>query len=324
MIDQCGRNIDYVRISVTDRCNLRCVYCMPEDGVKSTPHEDILRYDEILRVCRIMAGLGISKIKLTGGEPLVRKNVPYLVHELKQISGIEKVTLTTNGILLTEYMEDLHAAGINGINISLDTMDPVLFREITRRDMLDQVTCGIKAAMQYRDIPLKINCVPMGMERQDLMEIAALARDYPVHVRFIEMMPIGFGKKFTFVGEDEIVGRLRETFGEVTPCPEKLGNGPGNYYTVKRLTGKIGFISAISHKFCNECNRIRMTSQGFLKSCLQYEAGRDLRALLRTGADDREIEAAVCDAILRKPTGHEFLTEQIAEEESHCMAQIGG
>lgn len=144
MIDQCGRNIDYVRISVTDRCNLRCVYCMPEDGVKSTPHEDILRYDEILRVCRIMAGLGISKIKLTGGEPLVRKNVPYLVHELKQISGIEKVTLTTNGILLTEYMEDLHAAGINGINISLDTMDPVLFREITRRDMLDQVHAELK------------------------------------------------------------------------------------------------------------------------------------------------------------------------------------
>ncbi|MCH1982584.1 GTP 3',8-cyclase MoaA [Ruminococcus sp. OA3] len=324
MIDQCGRNIDYVRISVTDRCNLRCVYCMPEDGVKNTPHEEILRYDEILRVCRIMAGLGISKIKLTGGEPLVRKDVPYLVRELKQISGIEKVTLTTNGILLTEYMKDLHAAGINGINISLDTMNPALFREITRRDMLDHVKCGIEAAMRYRDVPLKINCVPMGMEGQDLMEIAALAGEHPVHVRFIEMMPIGYGKKFKFIGEDEIVGQLRAAFGEVTPCMDKLGNGPGHYYTVEQLTGKIGFISAISHKFCNECNRIRMTSQGFLKSCLQYETGRDLRTLLRTGADDGDIEAAIREVVLKKPTGHEFLAEQISEEESHCMAQIGG
>ena len=297
---------------------------MPEEGVKSALHEDILRYDEIIRVCRIMAGLGISKVKLTGGEPLVRKDLPFLVRELKQISGIDKVTLTTNGILLAENMEDLYQGGIDGINISLDTMNPELFQKITRRNQLGQVKRGIEAALQYRDVTLKINCVPMGMEGQDLMEIAALARRHFIHVRFIEMMPIGLGKKFTFVGEDEIVGQLRENFGEVSPCQDKLGNGPGHYYSVERLTGKIGFISAISHKFCKDCNRIRMTSQGFLKSCLQYEAGRDLRVLLRTGADDQEIEAAIRDAILKKPTGHAFLANKISEEESHCMAQIGG
>lgn len=323
MKDEFARNIDYLRISVTDRCNLRCVYCMPEEGVDCASHDDILRYDEILRICRGLTGLGIRKVKLTGGEPLVRKDLPWLAARLKRLEGIEKVTLTTNGILLPQYMDELKKAGIDGINISLDTLDPGLFEQITRRDRLKEVKEGIEAT--YRSgIPLKINCVPLGNAKQDLMEVAALARERKIHVRFIEMMPIGYGKQFTFLGEGEILQMLEDRFGAVQPCGEQLGNGPCHYYSLPGFCGKIGFISAISHKFCSGCNRIRLTSQGFLKACLQYETGCDLRKLLRSGASDEVILQAAEEVILKKPKGHQFLEREIREEESHSMAQIGG
>lgn len=323
MKDEFERNIDYLRISVTDRCNLRCVYCMPKEGVVCASHDDILRYDEILQICRCMTRLGIKKIKLTGGEPLVRKNLPWLAARLKEMPGIEKVTLTTNGILLPLYMDELKKAGLDGINISLDTLDERLFSRITRRDMLREVKAGIDAAYES-GIPLKINCVPLGMPGQDLMEIAALARDRNIHVRFIEMMPIGYGKNFAFQGEDEILQTLRSSFGPVYPAADHLGSGPCHYYTVEGLKGKIGFISAISHKFCGSCNRIRLTSQGFLKACLQYETGCDLRELIRGGASDEEICRIAGQVILNKPKGHQFLEKGIRQEESHSMAQIGG
>ncbi|MGI6012120.1 MAG: GTP 3',8-cyclase MoaA [Ruminococcus sp.] len=323
MNDEFERKIDYLRISVTDRCNLRCIYCMPEEGVAWAPHDEILRYDEILRICRCMAQLGIRKIKLTGGEPLVRKNLPWLAGKLKEVPGIEKVTMTTNGILLPRYVEELKAAGVDGINISLDTLNRKLFSRITRRDSLEEVKKGIDAAYKS-EIPLKINCVPLGIPEQDLMEIAELAKERKIHVRFIEMMPIGYGKNFTFQGEDEILQMVKERFGAVYPCDERLGNGPCHYYTVEGLQGRIGFISAISHKFCSGCNRVRLTSQGFLKACLQYETGCDLRALVRGQASDEEIQKAARAVIEKKPEGHQFLKKEIREEESHSMAQIGG
>lgn len=196
MIDRCGRNIDYLRISVTDRCNLRCIYCMPEEGVQHVERSLILQEEEILRICRVMAELGIRKIKLTGGEPLVRPRMPQLVEKLKNMPGIEKVTLTTNGVLLKDQMSDFARAGLDGLNISLDTLDEACSRRITRRDELGRTLEGILEAMKYPEISLKINCVPLGIPEQDLCRVALLARNHRVHVRFIEMMPIGMGKEF--------------------------------------------------------------------------------------------------------------------------------
>ncbi len=324
MIDGYGRTIDYIRISVTDRCNLRCVYCMPEEGVGPVAHEDILTYDEILRLAEIFAALGVRKVKLTGGEPLVRKNIEALVAGLRKIPGIREVTLTTNGVGLEEKMEALAAAGIGGINLSLDTLDPDVFEKITRKKAFDEVMRGFHAALAYPQIPLKINCVPMGLPGQDVTEVARLAKEYPVHVRFIEMMPIGLGSKFDFQSEDFILRLLAARYGEYQPYEKRLGNGPGHYYSFPDFRGKVGFISAISHKFCDSCNRVRLTSQGYLKTCLQYDIGTDLRKLLRENADDEILQRAVAEAISKKPKSHQF-TENVGEHrEMHTMSQIGG
>lgn len=324
LIDTQGRTIDYVRISVTDRCNLRCVYCMPETGMKMATHEELLSFEEIQRLCRILADVGIRKVKLTGGEPLVRKDFVELVRKIKAIEGIEKVTVTTNGVLLAEVMDELAAAGIDGINISLDTLNPEKFKEITRRDLFSEAYRGIQKALTYPEIPLKLNCLPLGFNGQNLVDIAELAKDNKLHVRYIEVMPIGMGKKYEFLGENQIIKILEERFGEMVPFGEKLGFGPGHYYSIDGFKGKIGFISSISHKFCSSCNRIRLTSEGYLKSCLQYETGRDLRKLLRFGATDEEIKEAIIQAIEEKPVGHMFLSGNIDQEENHTMSQIGG
>ncbi len=324
MFDGYGRQIDYIRISITDRCNLRCVYCMPEDGVDFVAHEDILSYEEIVRLVKIFASLGVRKIKLTGGEPLVRKGVASLTRELKQISGIEQVTLTTNGILLADAMDDLAKAGIDGINLSLDTLNPQIFEKITRRNSFDKVMEGFQKALAYPEIPLKINCVPMGIEGQNILELAELARKYPVHVRYIEMMPIGLGKQFEFCSEDKILDGLTEKYGGFLPYNKCMGNGPGHYYSFENFRGKIGFISAISHKFCESCNRVRLTSQGYLKTCLQYDIGTDLRKLLRENVSDEVLRSAVVVAIRRKPMAHQFTSQVEKHGEERMMAQIGG
>ena len=303
MIDRCGRNIDYLRISVTDRCNLRCIYCMPEEGVQHVERSLILQEEEILRICRVMAELGIRKIKLTGGEPLVRPRMPQLVEKLKNMPGIEKVTLTTNGVLLKDQMSDFARAGLDGLNISLDTLDEACSRRITRRDELGRTLEGISEAMKYPEISLKINCVPLGIPEQDLCRVALFARDHKVHVRFIEMMPIGMGKEFHGVSEEELLRILGEKLPRFSPyVGEPLGNG--------------------------ECNRIRLTSQGFLKTCLQYAAGRDLREVIRSGGSDEVLKAVILEALAEKPDGHAFgggLEKQKDDKtEKLCMAQIGG
>lgn len=324
MIDGYGRNIDYLRISVTDRCNFRCQYCMPEDGIEQCEHSEMLTFDEIERIVRIMANIGFKKIKITGGEPLVRKNICALIKNINEIEGIESITLTTNGMLLADNLDELVRSGIRGINISLDTLDKSLFKEIARVDALDKVMEGIHLAARNDNINLKINCVPLGLENQDLIEIANLARNNNIHVRFIEMMPIGFGKKFKYISEDEIVSLMNERIGELTPFDGKLGNGPSHYYSVDGFKGKIGFVSALSHKFCSECNRIRLTSTGYLKTCLQYDVGVDLREYLRNGSTDEDIKKAIEKAILAKPMEHSFLNNNIEDEETRPMSKIGG
>lgn len=326
MIDGVGRTIDYVRISVTDRCNLRCVYCMPEEGVESISHDRILRFQEILRICRILASKGIRKVKLTGGEPLVRKGIVDLIADLKKIPGIDNVTITTNGVLLEEMYDELVEAGIDAITVSLDSLDTKVFQEITRRDEADRVKRGIALAMEKNRVPLKINCVPvLGIQEQKLEELVELARDHRVHVRFIEMMPIGMGSSFPFVKEEELKTELEKKLGPLTPCDEILGNGPCHYYSAEGYQGKIGFISAVSHKFCSECNRIRLTAEGFLKTCLQYDCGVELKPVMADGCTDEELERLIERALKEKPVGHNFGSiSSFAGRDQRGMSQIGG
>lgn len=324
MLDQYGRIIDYMRISLTDRCNLRCIYCMPEEGICQIPREELLGQDEIIKICRLAGELGISRIKLTGGEPLVRRICVPLVKELKALPGIQQVTLTTNGILLKEQLPGLMEAGLDALNISLDTLEAENFRRITRRNELNRTLEGLEAALSYPTLKVKINCVPTFQTDQELLQVAALARENPLHVRFIEMMPIGLGKDFTARDENSVKEILEKTYGILTPVSEILGNGPCHYYTLGGFKGKIGFISALSHKFCNQCNRVRLTSTGYLKGCLQFENGVDLKALLRNGASDEILKNALQKAIFEKPAGHNFQEKKNGREESHIMSQIGG
>ena len=324
MIDKYGRTIDYLRISLTDRCNLRCIYCMPQEGVPLLCQEDILTFDEILRVCGCSASLGIRKIKLTGGEPLIRLGCADLAGKIKELPGIEKVTITTNGILLADYITDLIDAGIDGINISLDTLDDETFRQITRRDGIDRVLLGLKAALSYPKLSVKINSVPVVREESNLVSLASLARKYPVHVRFIEMMPIGYGKQFPFQDENSIIQILEKAYGPLKPVREKYGNGPCHYYEIDGFLGKIGFISAVTHKFCSRCNRVRLTPEGFLKGCLQFQKGADLRKILREGRTDHELTEAIRNVIYNKPAGHHFYEANTDLDEVRGMSQIGG
>lgn len=322
MLDGERRGIDYLRISVTDRCNLRCVYCMPEEGVEWIAHEDILRYEEILRLCRIFAQLGVTKFKLTGGEPLVRRGLEQLVSGLKAIPGTRSVTLTTNGVLLKEQLPALLDAGLDGVNVSLDTLDRARYAALTRRDALDRVLDGLNAALSVPGLNVKLNCVPAGDGGADWVELAGLAKNRPLAVRFIELMPIGLGRGLLPCSEAQVRRALEGAFGPMTPYDGTLGNGPCSYFTLPDFTGKIGFISAVSHKFCNRCNRVRLTAAGFLKTCLQYEAGSDLRPLL--ARDDGAIRAAIETAVWNKPAAHQFEKRTVAHGEERIMSQIGG
>ena len=325
MLDKLNRKIDYLRISVIDRCNLRCVYCMPEEGLESIPHEEILTYEEILRICETVSQLGIKKIKITGGEPLVRKDIVNLIRDIKNLDKIEQVTLTTNGILLYDMLDDLYDAGIDAINISLDTLKEDNFKQITRRDGLEKVLMAIDKAYNL-GIRVKINCLAIrDFNINELADIANFAKDREIDVRFIELMPIGFGKKYTQIDNDEILSILESNFGTFEPVTEKRGNGPAKYYKNKDMKGCIGFISAISHEFCESCNRIRLTSNGFLKLCLHYNKGIDLKAPIRSGISDEDLKELIHDTIWNKPLSHKFgHTNGEKDIEVKNMVQIGG
>ena len=325
MLDKLNRKIDYLRISVIDRCNLRCVYCMPEEGIESIPHDEILTYDEILRICEIVSELGIRKIKITGGEPLVRKDIVNLIRDIKNIDKIEQVTLTTNGILLHEMLDDLYDAGIDAINISLDTLNKDNFKKITRRDGLEKVLMSIDKAYDL-GIRVKINCLAIrDFNLRELDEIASFAKDREIDVRFIELMPIGFGKKYTQIDNDEILSILESRFGTFEIVTEKRGNGPAKYYRNQNMKGCIGFISAISHEFCESCNRIRLTSSGFLKLCLHYNKGIDLKGPIRNGISDEDLKKLIHNTIWNKPISHKFgHASEEQDIELKNMVQIGG
>lgn len=321
MTDKYGRIIDYMRVSIIDRCNLRCQYCMPTD-IKWIPPQEILSLEEITEICRQASQIGIKKIKVTGGEPLIRKGCVDLIRMLKEIPGIEQVTLTTNGVLLAQYAEQLNNAGLDAINVSLDTLDPEKYLKITQSDALADVLDGISAIEKY-DIPLKINSVlQRGVNDSDWQELIGLAKDRRIDVRFIEMMPIGHGKQFDPISNAEILQKLREHYGAVEAVEKVRGNGPATYCHIPAFTGNIGFISAIHGKFCSACNRIRLTSTGQIKPCLCYEDHISLKEAVRSGRTD-EIQKLLLSAIDRKPDGHRFDESEMITEK-HEMAQIGG
>ena len=324
MTDGYGRVIDYLRISVTGRCSLRCCYCMPSDGVDWLKHEDLLTYEEILTLCSAFCHLGFRRFRLTGGEPLVRRGLSHLVAGIHALPGVETVSLTTNGVDLAQQLPDLRKAGLTAVNLSLDTLDRAQYASITRRDLLPQALAGLQAALHTPGLTVKLNCVPMGENDDQLVPLAALAKDQPLSVRFIELMPIGLGGSLPRRTEEEVRARLEGAFGPLLPCPPPTGAGPGHYCAPAGFKGKIGFISAVSHQFCQSCNRVRLTATGFLKTCLQYDTGVDLRALLRGGANQSQLEAAIADALAHKPLQHHFGTASRPNDESHNMHQIGG
>ena len=323
MLDQYGRKIDYLRISVTDRCNLRCRYCMPEP-IDAVQHADILRYEEILRICRAAIELGITKFKVTGGEPLVRAGCAEFIAALKTQPGTQQVTLTTNGLLLEKNLDALTAAGLDGVNISLDTTDNTRFRRITgyTGDGADTLLRVLDVCCA-KGLRTKINAVMLEETEADAPALAAIAETLSVDVRFIELMPIGFGTAMKRVSPEDIFAVLKERWPDLAPTDEKRGNGPAHYYKSAALLGRIGFIDAVSHKFCAECNRVRLTSTGQLKPCLCYADSADLRALIRGGCTDEELTEALRAAIYNKPRAHCFDTST-GITEKHMMSQIGG
>lgn len=333
MKDGLGRTIDYLRISLTDRCNFRCIYCMPEDGVKLMSHEEILRVEEIARVVRIAADLGIRSVRLTGGEPLVRLGVVDLVRDIANTPGIENVSMTTNGVLLPKMADDLKRAGLSRVNISLDTLDPEQFKYITRRGELQQTLDGIDAALEAGFDPVKINAVTVRSLNQDYLAFARLSVDRPLHVRFIEYMPVGessgshgcgWGLEDVVPNEEvlEAINAAARAKGlpELVPAGDDrpLGWGPASYWEFPGAQGTVGFISAMSNHFCSRCNRVRLTADGKLRPCLFSDMEFDIREPLR--ADDEDGVRAVFAKTLRvKPDEHH---NKVGTERG--MSQIGG
>lgn len=323
MLDACGRNINYVRISITDRCNLRCVYCMPEGGVNSFEHSEILSYEETIHLVKLLSKLGIRHIRITGGEPMARKGCLDFIDSVHAIEGIESISMTTNALLLHGCVDKAYKAGLRALNISMDTLDPAIYKAMTRGGDVSKVLSVIDDALAL-GMQVKINAVPVrGMNDQGLCDLAALARDRDVCVRFIELMPVGCGANLTPIPTDEVREMMVRAFGDCAQDDKKHGFGPAKYIHPEGFKGSIGFISPISHEFCSECNRVRITADGYLKLCLNHTAGADLRAMLRGGASDEELLDVLHSAILRKPTRHGF-EENISDREVRRMNEIGG
>ncbi len=327
MKDSYGRTIDYMRISITDKCNLCCRYCMPE-GITPMPMSALLTFEEVVRVCRQAAKLGIHKIKLTGGEPLVRRGAPKLLGMLSSLPGIEEVTLTTNGVLLQPFLPELMKNGLKSVNISLDTMDRKKYQEITGSDAFSSVLQGIDAALNA-GLKVKINTVLMQGCNQDEWKILAdYTRNHPVDVRFIELMPIGTGSRFQGVSNLWVKKMLEAEYLALEKDDISHGNGPATYYHVPGFRGSIGLISAIHGKFCSQCNRIRMSAQGEIKPCLCYKSTVDVRKIIRNPSfseeeQDIKLQSALLRAITEKPEAHCFeKPEKITEEKK--MFTIGG
>ncbi len=325
LTDTFGRHHTYLRISLTERCNLRCQYCMPEEGVQLQHHDKILTFEEIERISRLFVKEGVNKIRLTGGEPLVRKDVDNLIQRLGSIEGLKTFAMTTNGLLLPKKLPAMHAAGVNLLNISLDTLDEAKFEFITRRKGFDIVMRAIDMAIDYKYEPVKINCVVMrGFNDNELADFAEWTRHKPVEIRFIEYMPFdGNGwNDGRFMPYTEMIERIEQSH----PMLERLDDGPhetSKTYHIPGYAGRLGFITSMSEHFCGSCNRLRITADGNLKVCLFGKAEVSLRDQIRAGATDEALLEIIRAAVTRKKAKHAGMYN-IAESENRPMILIGG
>ncbi|MBI4765119.1 MAG: GTP 3',8-cyclase MoaA [Deltaproteobacteria bacterium] len=327
LFDSFNRRINYLRISLTDRCNLRCIYCMPEQGVPKLIHEDILTYEELGRLARLSVGLGIEKIRLTGGEPLVRKNIGDLIKALGEIPGIRDISLTTNGVLLAEKARSLWEVGVKRINISLDTLNSKKFNEITHFDFFNQVWEGIQEAERIGFSPIKINVVALkGINDDEILAFGRLSYEKPYHIRFIEFMPVGPENGWSaerFLSSEEIINRL-EVLGPLFPVNGQDFDGPAKRMAFEGARGEIGLISPISEHFCPSCNRLRLTAEGRLRVCIFSDDETDLRTPLREGVSDAELESIIRETITRKPKEHPLQMNPLPRKCQRQMSKIGG
>ncbi len=326
LIDGFSRPITYLRVSVTDKCNLRCIYCMPEGGLPWLRREEILTYEEITEIVRAAASVGVRTIRLTGGEPLVRRDLSRLVAAIAAIPGVDDVALSTNGLLLEEQLPELVAAGLRRINLSLDTLRPERFEAIARRPGLDTVLRAIDAAIAAGLAPIKLNCVVMrGKNDDELLDFARLTRDRAIFVRFIEVMPVLENTQLqrdAYVSADEILERIAAG-GELRPVTGPGGNGPARYFALAGAAGAVGVISPLSHDYCERCNRVRLTADGRLRLCLFGDHALDLRSPLRAGATTEHLAALLRSAMLIKPERHHLRLGESASR-MRAFSEIGG
>lgn len=330
MIDRYNRHINYLRVSITDRCNLRCIYCMPKEGVSFLGHNDILRYEEILRIVNVAVKNGIIKVRITGGEPLVRRGVVNFFSALAKVEGLRDISLTTNGILLEGLAEPLFEAGIRRINISLDTLIPEKYRSITRGGDLIRVLCGIEKAYRVGFSPIKINIVGIrGFNDDEIEGFVKLTLDRPYQVRFIEYMPIGrpMDEQFKHLPNGVIIENIRRTYRLIPRSSNRdEAHGPAHIFKVEGARGELGFISAMSHQFCESCNRLRLTADGKLRACLfSDEPAQDLKIALREGCSDTRLQELIDDIISRKPQGYDGPLYKVSRKKCvQTMSYIGG
>jgi len=327
LIDPCNRHLNYLRISITDRCNLNCIYCVPRDLITRLAHDEILTYEEILRLVKIGIRLGISKVRVTGGEPLVRKGVYAFLSELSRISGLADLSLTTNGVALKDNLEKIKSAGIKRINISLDTLKRKKFEQITGLDLFDQVWQGIEKARVMGFHPIKINIVALnGVNDDELIDMAHLSVEYPFHIRFIEYMPIGDSQMGNgpLLLAPEIKRRISE-LGKLIPVSNSINDGPAQRYRFEGALGEVGFIHALSHHFCDSCNRLRLTASGQLRPCLLSDHQEDIKGPLRAGCSDDDLAEVFLRAVRHKPSDHNLAIGN-SSRVSVCgqMRAIGG
>jgi cyclic pyranopterin phosphate synthase len=325
LFDRYNRQLNYLRVSITDRCNLNCVYCAPESQKNKLSHKDILRYEEILRLVRIGVSLGITKVRVTGGEPLVRKDVIGFLNELGRIDGVDDLALTTNGLFLRDHLSDIKAAGIRRLNISLDSLNPSTYRQITGHDAFHKVWEGLQLAGEMGFSPIKINAVALrGVNESDLISLAELSFSYPFHIRFIEYMPVG--KQILEGGRPLLTPEIKEkvsSLGTLLPVDKAVHDGPARRFRFKGAMGEIGFISPLSHHFCSSCNRLRLTASGKLRVCLLSDRHTDLKAPLRSGCSDQELGRIIAGAVRHKPLDHNLTDGQSGPVENQ-MSAIGG
>ena len=327
LVDSFGRRHNNLRISVTDRCNIRCFYCMPEENVRFRPRHELLTFEEIVRFVRVVAGLGIDRLRLTGGEPLVRHDLPKLVKLLAEVEGIRDIALTTNGILLAEQAAALHAAGLGRLNISLDTLSEATFERISRRKGLQRILDGIFAAQRAGFRKIRLNAVSIrGITEEEVAPLARFARQHQLELRFIEYMPLDAEHQWDHeqvLGGEEVRRIIDREIGRLEPLPVEDPSQPATDYRYTDGSGRVGFINPVTQPFCSACNRLRLTAEGQVRNCLFSTVEWDARSLLRGGASDEQMAALVQSCVAAKKAGHGIDTPQFMRPE-RAMYQIGG